>query len=76
MNKLDKNRVERALSSSDYGETPNSQAGPFRRNPRSRNQNRVGRIMSEQNVGEPSCEPGRLIEEVWRQSVVAVTSLR
>jgi hypothetical protein len=76
MNKLDKNRVERALSSSDYGETPNSRAGPFRRNPRSRNQNRVGRIMSEENVGKPSCGPGGLIEEVWRQAVVAVTSLR
>jgi hypothetical protein len=66
MNKLDKNHVERALSGSDYGEIPHSRAGPFRGNPRNRNQNRVGRIMSEQNVWEPSSKPRRLIEEIWR----------
>ena len=66
MNRLDKNRVEGALSGSDYREIPHSRAGPFRGNPRNRNQNRVARIMSEQNVWEPSSTPGRLIGEIWR----------
>jgi hypothetical protein len=41
MNKLDKNRVESALSRSDYGKIPGVWVYPFHGKPRSRNQGRA-----------------------------------